>query len=222
MLEPSPDALTLNAVDFRMLQLFPTPVAVAPVNEAAPLNDALRECILHHRGTSEGVERSNDGGWQSDDDFCAWSGVAGAQLTEVARRLADQLTSVQTASGLERRAPVWKINAWANVNETGDANHAHHHPSSYWSGVYWVDAGDTAEPGSNGGQFEMMDPRGILPCFLAPQLHYAVSGCLSAGLSEFLVPRAGTMIMFPSWLVHAVRRYRGKGSRISVAFNFTP
>ena len=219
MLDSIPEALTLNAVDFRMLQLFPTPVAVAPVNEAGPLNDALRECILQHRGTCDSVDRSNDGGWQSADDFASWSGVAGAQLLEVARRLADQLTSVQTDAGLKRLAPVWKINAWANVNESGDANHAHHHPASYWSGVYWVDAGGT---GTQGGQFEMMDPRGILPCFLAPQLHYAVSGCLSAGLSEFLVPCAGTMIMFPSWLVHAVRRYRGKGSRISIAFNFSP
>jgi uncharacterized protein (TIGR02466 family) len=212
--------LTLSESGFELRQLFPTPVVVAPVNDAPALNHSLRATILAHRARETGVQRSNAGGWQSRDDFAAWSGEDGARLIDMANRLADQLTRVQTDAGLEHISPAWKINAWANVNVSGDANHAHHHPGSFWSGVYWVDAGEAGETQPDGGEFEMLDPRGVLPCFAAPLLRTAVAGCLSAGMSEFLVPRSGTMLLFPSWLVHAVRPYRGKAPRISVAFNF--
>ncbi|HEX9464048.1 MAG TPA: putative 2OG-Fe(II) oxygenase [Alphaproteobacteria bacterium] len=33
--------------------------------------------------------------------------------------------------------------------------------------------------------------------------------------------RAGTMILFPAWLVHSVHTYTGDRPRISVAFNFS-
>jgi hypothetical protein len=85
-----------------------------------------------------------------------------------------------------------------------------------------VEDGRGTEAESVGGEFEMQDPRGILPAFHAPRLRYAVPGCLSAGLSDFLVPRSGTLVLFPSWLVHAVRPYRGTGRRVSVAFNLAP
>ncbi len=214
--------LTFDAAAFQVLKVFPTPVVVAPVNDSTALNTALRSTILGNKAGSKGVMRSNDGGWQSQDDFASWSGPAGGKLLALGRQLADQLTAIQTTEGLLRQPPVWTVNAWANVNEPGDRNHAHHHAGGYWSGVYWVDAGEAAGDAPVGGEFEMNDPRGILPGFSSPMLRYAVSGCLSAGLTDFIVPKSGTMIMFPSWLVHGVRSYRGQNERISVAFNFSP
>ena len=35
-------------------------------------------------------------------------------------------------------------------------------------------------------------------------------------------PQPGLLLMFPSWLSHAVRPYRGDGVRISIAINMTP
>jgi uncharacterized protein (TIGR02466 family) len=56
---------------------------------------------------------------------------------------------------------------------------------------------------------------------VAPNLRFAVKDCLSAGRGETITPEAGTMILFPSWLVHAVMPYRGTRPRISIAFNFS-
>ena len=36
-----------------------------------------------------------------------------------------------------------------------------------------------------------------------------------------MLPRAGMMVLFPSWLQHAVRPYRGTQTRISIAFNMS-
>ena len=37
---------------------------------------------------------------------------------------------------------------------------------------------------------------------------------------EVIFPKSGQLVLFPSWLRHAVRPYRGDRERISVAFNF--
>lgn len=220
LLEAPPAPLSFSKAEFDVRLLFPTPVAVAPVNEAAGLNRALTETIMAHARATPGVVRSNDGGWQSDDDFEAWSGIAGGQLLEAAVGLANSLTARQTEDGLRPVTPNWRINAWANVNVAGHSNHPHNHAGAFWSGVYWVDAGQSdSGSGPCGGEFEMLDPRGILPAFYAPQLRYAVRSCLSAGHTDYLVPRSGTMVLFPAWLVHSVRRYSGARARISVAFN---
>ncbi len=53
----------------------------------------------------------------------------------------------------------------------------------------------------------------------APQLR--ISGSLSAGATERVRPQSGRMVIFPAWLMHQVRPYRGTGVRISIAFNLT-
>ena len=221
-LGPTPDLfpvepLSFSAQAFRLRHIFPTPLLIAPVNEAAQLNEHLRRTILERAAGAAGVQRNNDGGWQSDDDFWSWCGPAGDALLEAATGLINGFTGLKTAEGDSRGGkPEWRSNAWANVNAEGHANHPHHHPGAFWSGVYWVDAGD-----GPGGEFEIHDPRGILPSFFAPQIRMAIPGCLSAGLTDYVTPETGTMLIFPAWLVHAVRRYHGTRPRISVGFNFS-
>ena len=210
--------LTFRKAGFEIRSTFATPVVLAAVEQAAALNAALRPVILDRAAASAGVVRSNLGGWQSTDDLAAWSGAAGAQLVKAAVTLADSMTALQGEAGLARVSVNWKVNAWANVNSDGHGNAAHHHPGCFWSCVYWVQAGAAGD----GGEFEIQDPRGILPGFIAPDLRYALPGCLSAGGSDFIVPAAGTLLLFPSWLVHAVRPFRGTQPRISVAINLAP
>jgi len=44
---------------------------------------------------------------------------------------------------------------------------------------------------------------------------------LKAGANEAVIPKAGRLVMFPSWLLHQVKPYRGNAERISIAFNLT-
>ena len=200
---------------------YPTPFLVASLDQTSSLNDRLRETILARAASHPGVSLSNHGGWQSTPDFAAWSGAAGAHLLDLAIQVADSATALETEAGLERGGPAWNVNAWANVNGPGHGNHPHHHPAAFWSGVYWVDAGGDEADDPVGGEFEMHDPRGILPAFYAPRLRYALPGYLSAGGQDFFKPRTGVMVIFPAWLVHAVRPYTGPSRRISVAFNLS-
>ena len=66
-----------------------------------------------------------------------------------------------------------------------------------------------------------MDPRGPGPAMYAPRLGFAMPGGLSAGAAEVVRPKAGRLVMFPSWILHQVRPYRGKVERISIAMNLS-
>jgi uncharacterized protein (TIGR02466 family) len=48
-----------------------------------------------------------------------------------------------------------------------------------------------------------------------------IARSLMAGANEPVIPKAGRLVMFPSWLLHQVRPYRGNAERISIAFNLT-
>ena len=55
----------------------------------------------------------------------------------------------------------------------------------------------------------------------AAHLACAMPGGRSAGAIETVPPRAGRLVMFPAWLLHQVRPYRGNAQRVSIAFNLS-
>jgi len=214
---PAPRALLGDALDMRTL--FPTPLIIAELTDAATVNPALREIVLAREAATPSVRKSNSGGWQSDTDFEEWSAAPGAIVLEAARQLGTRMTVVQRQTELVRADFTWRVNAWANINRRGNSNHLHSHGGAFWSGAYYVDDGADGDAEALGGSFEMADPRGVMPQMYAPNLKMGLRGCITAGLSEFVSPRAGQFLLFPSWLVHAVAPYQGPGARISIAFN---
>jgi len=143
-------------------------------------------------------------------------GTRAAEVVEMARAVANHMT--RDRAGQEVR-PAWIVSVWANVNGPGDSNFCHYHPGSFWSGTYYVDDGGTVADPTLGGGFEILDPRGPAPAMSTPTLAFAGEGGLSAGMTETIEPRPGLLLLFPSWLQHQVRPYRGAGQRISIAFN---
>lgn len=212
----------VNAELIKITRLFVTPLASLVYPDHQALNEALRAVILRRAAEDQGTVRSNEGGWQSTDDFAEWAGEAGAQLVSFAQAFANELSAVNTPEhGLVEAHLKWNYNAWANVNRRGDVNALHGHPGSFWSGVYWVDDGGRDENPDIGGLLEFLDPRGLMPTLLNPALRMRIEGCLGAGSMSTFAPSTGTLVMFPSWLLHGVRRYNGDRPRISIAFNFS-
>ena len=201
-----------------MRSLFPTPIAVMDLPGAAALNLELKRIILEREVSHPGTEHSNLGGWQSTWDLDEWGGAAVEALLDTAVKLASRLTVDRQGQAVKLS---WKINCWANVNRSGHGNEFHTHPGAFWSGTYYVDDGGIGEDPSLGGEFEVQDPRGIAPAMYAPMLTIAGRANASLGVSELVHPHSGMLVLFPSWLQHAVRPYRGSAERISVAFNLS-
>lgn len=206
------------AGEIEVRSYFPTPVVVAGTPMTSDENASLAKTILGREKQTPGVTHSNLSGWQSADDFDQWGGAEGEKLLGLARSIADRLTGDRAGNQVRIN---WTVNAWANINRRGHGNDFHAHPGSFLSGCYYVDDGGIFDDAALDGAFQIMDPRGVTPAMYAPELAIALSGCQSAGGSELIAPKSGQMIMFPAWLSHGVRPYKGDGTRISIAFNFS-
>jgi len=202
---------------FETVTLFSTPVVLSDLPDAAALNADLRAAIVQRETTHPGTQHSNLGGWQSDWDMDRWGGAAAIKLLAIGRNIANRVTTDRQGNSV---VLTWKANMWANVNRSGHGNEFHSHPGSFWSGVYYVDDGGIDADPSLGGELEFMDPRGPGPAMYAPHLAYGKLR-LSVGANETVRPKAGRLVMFPAWLLHQVRPYRGKAERISIAFNLS-
>ncbi len=207
-----------QGLDAKVQNLFPTPVVITILPDNGALNLELSKSILAREQTHESSTHSNLGGWQSSWDITEWGGAAAQKVVEAGISVANRLTTDRQGTPVKVD---WKVNAWANVNRKGHGNEFHTHPGAYWSFVYYVDDGGVPEQPDLGGELEIQDPRGVAPAMYAPKLAFGTPGGLTAGSSELLLPRAGMLIAFPSWLSHAVRPYRGERLRISVAFNLS-
>lgn len=213
--------LVFDESQLHIRKLFPTPLVSCRVPNCEALNERLSATIFAQEARSRGVQHSNQGGWQSTGDFAAWSGAEGAQLLAFAQDMARSLTAVHTADNTLVHATFdWHFNAWANINRPGDSNSVHGHAGAFWSAVYWVDDGGRAENPTVGGDLEFLDPRGLVASAYRPELRMRIEECVTAGCSTTEAARSGTLVMFPSWLLHSVRPFTGTRPRVSIAFNF--
>ena len=153
--------------------LFPAPFMAFVWPDGAKLNDELRPRILEQASRSEGLQRSNAGGWHSEVGRLEFCGDAGRRLVRHMFEMADEATR-RTLAELPstRRMPRWTIrwilHAWANMNGPGDFTQYHAHPGSTWSGAYYVDTGAPADADA-GTPLHLFDPcQGRTNTFLQP------------------------------------------------------
>jgi uncharacterized protein (TIGR02466 family) len=201
-----------------LLNLFPTPLAIATLPDAGALNAELERIILAREAETDSVQRSNQGGWQSTWDLHQWGGAPILEVLGFVRAIADEITVDRSG---KRHELAWRVNCWANVNRHGHGNQFHTHPGALWSATYYVDDGGIGADPSLGGEFEVQDPRGVAPVMYAPYLTFPGPDGAALGEAQRLTPRTGMCVVFPSWLSHGVRPYRGTRARISIAINFS-
>ena len=192
----------------RVANLFATPLVTHVWDKAAELNAALRDSILAHEANSGGVAKSNSGGWHSETGHLEFLGDPGKRLIDFFYAVTAEATR-RVLAGFQRENPElsWTLQAWANVNRSGAFNKMHVHAGSTWSGTYYVDAGEPLDPDS-GTSLHLWDP---CPGRSATFLHVPDS--------VFLKPKAGLLVLFPSYLPHMVFPHNGNSARISIAFN---
>jgi uncharacterized protein (TIGR02466 family) len=196
---------------FHVEPVFATPLIVRKLPDAERLNAELESAILERRGQDPGIRRSNAGGWHSAPDLFTWAGEASHRLAREIIFLADANTRDLRAASEGRRG--WVLDAWANVSEAGASNLPHNHGGCYWSAVYYVRVDE-----GEGGELVLHDPRMPALDMHAPHLRFVHGG---PEQSIKIKPQAGTLIMFPSWLVHSVAAWDGPAFRISIAVNLS-
>ena len=196
---------------YKSESLFSTPLMRFHVHDHETLDAALLAEGDRMRRESEGVVKSNRGGWHSAGNifdekaacFQALRGHASSAtyaITEKVRAKAD-LAKLQL-----------KLFGWMNVNPPGGFNAPHTHPGAHWSGVYYVSQ-PAVEDGTS-GMIEFLDPRTDLP-------NWRILGARNFRAKKKIRPQAGEIVIFPSYLVHWVYPNETPDERVTVAFNAT-
>jgi uncharacterized protein (TIGR02466 family) len=181
--------------------LFPTRVVTFAI-DAAPLDAALRALVLERSRTVPTVSRGERLGWQSGNYFLGWT----AETRALGKLIAD---AVMTAH--EAELPDIALFGWANLFTRGVYFNPHTHSDAAWSGVYYVDAGESG--GDAGGVLMLGDPRA------GAGMVMGASNRFDSASSVQITPRTGELLIFPSWLLHWVTPYQSDAPRISVSFN---
>ena len=183
---------------------FSTPIYVKDVG-TTEFNFELEKNIINWSNQDKGLIRTNMNGWHSKDDMHTRPEYK--TLVEILYLAQNEIYKEELLDN-----EPYLGNMWANINPPGGYNRPHTHPNSLWSGVYYV---KTPE---NSGNLKCEDPRpcaniarprrrkGVLPSYLWNEVHFE--------------PKAGRLIMFPSWLNHGVDPNQSNDIRISVSFNF--
>ncbi|MEQ8508520.1 MAG: 2OG-Fe(II) oxygenase family protein [Rhodospirillaceae bacterium] len=204
----------MQATDFKLSDgtfvWWTTPILKRRLPDTAGVNSELKKIVLERAESSRTVQKSNEGGWHSDEDLLSWGGPAIAQLQ---RWIVEGFQDLTTAmSGGQPYKGNLELNAWANLNRAGNYNNIHTHPACVWSGVYYVEVGDPpTERHPKSGAIEFFDPRAGAEMVALPGLPFSQQ--------KLINPSSGQIIMFPSWLKHLVHPYWGEQERISIAFN---
>ena len=200
--------------------LFETPLIVDTIPGHGDLNRQLKELILARREVDAGLQVSNVGGWHSDTRMLDWGGAPALTLLDRIIAAVDHFTVDVRGDGASRYR--WFPEMWANVSPPGAANQYHAHPGAFWSAVYYVDdgyAGSTDH--ALGGELILLDPRMPGVAMNTPDLRFRRPGQRPQQVESRLRPASGRIVIFPSWLSHAVRPYKGDGLRISIAVNLS-
>lgn len=198
---------------------FPTVVFSRTYGDSNSLNAALAALIRQIRDTEPNAApgSSTRGGYQTDTNFLYRQDAPVKSLQTMLHQAVQtylpqlfQGDLVETPKNVEAR--LW---GWAVIMRAGDYNAPHVHPDAHVSGVYYPEVptpspDDESESESEpAGSLILYDPRpgATMHPLKGHRTHHA------------FVPTSGSLVMFPSYLMHGVHAYRGPSERISIAFN---
>lgn len=201
--------------------LFETPVVVARFESAEALLDDLTSSIKQRMAEDpNGLQRSNLEGWHSDTHMLEWGGSAAKTVSERAIAIAKRLSAFSDA---DHEDFSWWCQMWANVSGPGASNHLHIHPGNLWSGVLYIDMGGEGRTGDeisdSGGRLYFEDPRFPISVMHNTRFRFVSADGQAEPVHTELKTQRGDFVMFPAWLRHGVRPYRGSRQRISIALN---
>jgi len=184
---------------------FQTPVWSRKVVDHERINAHIMTVLEKLEAKTDPVTRSNVGGWHSHDQI-----HRGEELAEIRRIIGT--SCVECARFMEFDFDNFDLaikEMWLNKNGPGDFNKAHIHPNAILSGAYYVQAPEGS------GNIELYDP---VPARLMNVYPIKKRKRINSQAVEYRA-EDGLLLIFPSWLQHAVQPNRSDDYRVSISFN---
>ena len=191
-----------------VLKFFPIPVFKFRFEKFRTFNEELSNYIYKlYEEDSEGVDRSNRGGWHSKT--FELNDKNSIQL-KFALELQKYILKTFTNLGWRTENQNIRIREmWAIINKKNDFNVVHTHPNSLLSAAYYVKAPN------NCGRFQIEDLN-IVKRHASPLI--ANQNELNMNVAGLEVTE-GDLLIFPGYLPHKVARNETDDDRIVISFN---
>lgn len=186
--------------------LFPTFVSLIECDCFSSIQPDLLKWIANYKTDKSGVIISNRGGWQSEDNIASIESFQ--PFVEYMRAYINH--GLRDFYNLEYRL----LNMWININYKGNYNIAHCHPQSDLSGVLWVKCP------KNCGSLDFYCPDAHVNDTQIQNTRFDIKNEYNLhGVYSYATPQEGTIVVFPSHLMHGVDPNESDEERISIAFN---
>ena len=191
-------------LNYKTNLIFPVPIHQFDVNEFGEIQNELIDYAYGlKRKEPKGVSLSNYGGWQStgfvienDDDI-----------------LHHFIINCLSGFPVIQKSVNINIDAWVNINKSGDYNTKHQHPNCDLSGVLWIKCSE------NCGNIIFQSPVEFQTYTEIESYTEEFKNHNNYFHSYYFTPTEGRILVFPSHLQHEVLENKSNEDRISVSFN---
>ena len=194
--------------------LFQTLIQKSQVEDISLLTDLESACWMIEDGDTAGHE------WCEREGYPGYTSYASLDdLPQRAPAFSDLVTQLDAFAAAFAEKSHWDLGTsrltcdslWVNILGEGGQHSGHIHPNSVISGTCYV-----AMP-TGAGRIKFEDPR--LPMMMAaPPLKSDAPE--QAKRFHYIMPQAGDVLMWESWLRHEVMASQSDDARISVSFNY--
>ena len=185
---------------------FSTPIWVSEISNHENINTGLKKYIYNQRDKNpEGTKKSNVNGWHSEE-FDLKNENLKNFISEISKNIGNAIKDM----GWDLETQLVKITSmWSIINNKDAFNEKHHHGNSALSAAYYVKAEQ------NAGDILFFDPR------QANVFHHPTSKEVNSinAQVQSVTPKAGTLVLFPSYLEHKVNPNLSNDERIVISFN---
>lgn len=183
---------------------------------ASTHNEQLAALIRDLEKQHAQVTQSNRGGWQSEKTLQTLdSETVRTLLARIHQALACMMRALDKTAAIDAGPADFEVVAWGNINRNADYNKLHFHVGGFWSGVYYA----SVPPGATGDQ-GAISFRNPTPAALLANVIRCPAALRKAFRHELTIqPEPGMLLLFPSWLEHAVAPHLTPSERISVGFD---
>jgi uncharacterized protein (TIGR02466 family) len=198
-----------------MYDIFREVIFVENIIESSNLNieNLIKEIYNYkERYDVDGRKISNVGGYQSWDfnwDIIVSNNIEYKELNSLFSSIQSSLLSINY--GAEASLDI--SNAWVSINHKHDYNRTHQHPNSIFSGVFYLQNPEDSE-----SIIKFYRSREFSDYLMTQYISHDLDS--SYWSEDFKIfPKAGDLLIFPSYMFHEVYPNRSESPRISIAFN---
>ncbi len=169
--------------------------------------DTLVDYVYKQREEdSEGLVKSNVGGWQSHGNYHTFDNPLNTFLMT-------SLKEIASFREFKPKTTMTVVQMWININNKGDYNKKHCHPHCDLSGTFWI------KVPQNCGELVFVNPNEFAEANLMEYFSEEFKDNFIVYPGFEFYPVEGRVCLWPSHLYHGVGRNDSDEDRISVAFN---